>query len=85
MYKRLPSRLGAVQARLSSSFTVECMVTSFGVKAQVASVNREKNEVVLTIDKSTKAQMTVTLASISHIVGDENKKTESEKTASDAK
>ena len=52
------------------------VVTTFGVKAQVSSVNREKNEVVLTLDKSSKAQMTVTLPSISHLVVDENKKTE---------
>jgi preprotein translocase YajC subunit len=58
------------------------VVTSSGVKAIVASVNREKNEAVLTIDKSTKAQMTVTLDSIGHVVTDEkkdeNKKTETE-------
>ena len=58
------------------------VVTSSGVKAKVASVNREKNEAVLTIDKSTKAQMTVTLDSIGHVVvdekKDENKKAETE-------
>jgi len=57
------------------------VVTASGIKATVASVNREKNEAVLTIDKSTKAQMTVTLESIGHVVVDEKKKADETKKA----
>ncbi len=61
------------------------VVTSSGIKAIVASVNREKNEAVLTIDKSTKAQMTVTLDSIGHIVVDEKKKVDENKKVDEKK
>jgi preprotein translocase subunit YajC len=55
------------------------IVTSAGIKGTVYSVNREKNEAVVTIDKATKTQMTVTLDSIGHLDVDENKKTDSDK------
>lgn len=55
------------------------IVTSSGIKATIASVNRDKNEAVLTIDKATKAQLTVSIDAINHVIVDENKKTEDEK------
>jgi preprotein translocase subunit YajC len=59
------------------------VVTSSGIKCVIASVNRDKNEAVVTIDKSTKAQMTVTLDSIAHVLVDESKADDSK--ASDSK
>ena len=53
------------------------VVTAAGIKGIVSSVNREKNEAVVTIDENTKTRMTVTLDSIGHVVVDE-KKTESD-------
>ncbi|MCG8587152.1 MAG: preprotein translocase subunit YajC [Pirellulales bacterium] len=55
------------------------IVTSSGIKATIASINRDKNEAVLTIDKTTKAQMTISIDAINHVVVDENKKSEGDK------
>ena len=67
------------RAMLDSLKKNDRVLTSAGIKGTVANINREQNEAVLTIDKSTKAQMTVTLDAIGHVIVDEKKKVEADK------